>query len=319
VAFGWWPVSLDHAIAQRPCQDSTPPGSRHSSCTSSAITTLATPHATVLITATVAAWLPRRDATRAALRTVAVPLAALTLSVLAGKALLHQAGPPRSHLNPLLGYHSSGHTTTALVCTGLLTCLAPVPRPEWLTRLRTPATTWDLLVGPSLVFHRHHWLTDVLAGLLLGSLIMLITQPNRRRQVPESAPLTRVGLVVSLGARGAIRERAGPSWPGAWPGSPDPARPSRRHLQPGGHAKAHCLATARAGVAWPISPLSPSGAASAARVVWPPLRRTLGNGYVPYESGRSLAPEDRLNAARSPRTAAGCQDAFLIEGGADGA
>jgi membrane-associated phospholipid phosphatase len=179
VAAGWWPVSLDHRVAV------ALPG-RHATGVASVlldlalvVTTLATPAATVLLMLAVGGWLARHDASPAALRMVAVPLTALTVSVLAGKALVYRPGPPGSHLHHLLGYYPSGHTATAVVCTGLLTRLAHAHHLRSRVALQGAATTWTLLVGASLVFHRYHWLSDVLAGLLLGTLILVLTTAGR--------------------------------------------------------------------------------------------------------------------------------------------
>lgn len=62
-----------------------------------------------------------------------------------------------------------------MVCTGLLTRLAATRRPAQRYLFRACAMVWTLLVGASLVAHRYHWLSDVVAGLLLGSLILLLT------------------------------------------------------------------------------------------------------------------------------------------------
>jgi membrane-associated phospholipid phosphatase len=186
VAAGWWPVSLDNRVA------AALPGPHAAGLASvllhlaSAITTLGTPLATVLLTLAAATTLTWRHANPAALRTVAVPLLALTGSVLAGKALLYRPGPPGSHLHHLLGYYPSGHTATAVVCTGLLTRLAAAHQPGARIPRHAAAITWTLLVGTSLFLHRYHWLTDVVAGLLLGSLILLLTRPGQRVESQEA-------------------------------------------------------------------------------------------------------------------------------------
>jgi membrane-associated phospholipid phosphatase len=151
------------------------------------ITTLATPQATVVVTLGAAGWLSRLDTSSPALKAVTLPLVALTVSVLAGKALLHRPGPPGSHLHHLLGYYPSGHTATAVVCTGLLTRLATQRRPGLRHPLCLVSVTWTSLVGTSLVIHHYHWLSDVVAGLLLGSLILLTTRTTRRRDVAAGA------------------------------------------------------------------------------------------------------------------------------------
>jgi membrane-associated phospholipid phosphatase len=177
VARGWWPASLDQQVA------SAMPGRHASGLASvvlqvaSVVTTLAIPTAAVPITLAFGVWLARHNASPVSLRMVAVPLTALTVSVLAGKALLHRPGPPGSRVHHLIGYYPSGHTATAVVCTGLLTRVAYAHRLGSPVALRAGAATWTLLVGTSLVFHRYHWLSDVVAGLLLGLLILQATRP----------------------------------------------------------------------------------------------------------------------------------------------
>jgi hypothetical protein len=48
---------------------------------------------------------------------------AMTVTVLVGKWLLARPGPPGSDAVDSLGYYPSGHTATALVCTGTLAVL----------------------------------------------------------------------------------------------------------------------------------------------------------------------------------------------------
>jgi undecaprenyl-diphosphatase len=51
-------------------------------------------------------------------------------------------------------------------------------RPGWRRWLRAGVTAWVLLMAASLVYYRYHWLTDVLASLLLGLLILrLLCRP----------------------------------------------------------------------------------------------------------------------------------------------
>jgi membrane-associated phospholipid phosphatase len=199
VDVGWWPVSLDHRVA------AALPG-RHATgvapvllALASAVTTLATPQASVLITLMGAALLSWRDASLSALTSVVVPLGALSVTVLAGKALLHRPGPPGSQVHHLFGYYPSGHTTTAVVCTGLLMRLVGDGCAASRSRLRAVATTWVVLVGSSLVFHRYHWLTDVLAGLMLGSLIVRLTRPGQQDAFLQS---------TLCSARAAVRRTA---------------------------------------------------------------------------------------------------------------
>lgn len=105
------------------------------------------------------------------LRLVAVPVLVEAAIVLTLKAVVHRSGPEEPHPR-FFGYFPSGHTATALVCTGALATLLAVWRPEWGRRLRVAVVGWALLMGASLIYYRYHWLTDVVGSLLLGLLIL---------------------------------------------------------------------------------------------------------------------------------------------------
>ena len=100
----------------------------------------------------------------------------------AAAATAFRTGPPGTQLHHLLGYYPSVHTATALVCTGLLLRFTRRLHPHWPPRLLAASTDWTLIVAASLVIHRCHWFTDVLAGLLLGTLILALTsrKPTNR-------------------------------------------------------------------------------------------------------------------------------------------
>jgi undecaprenyl-diphosphatase len=182
VAAGAWPVSLDRRLAAAVL--GTDPQLLR---LAAGVTRLATPQVSVALTVAAAAWLSRRERDPAALRTVAVPLVALVVGVVGGKVLLHRAGPSGRPLHHLLGYYPSGHTATALVCAGLLTRLVVHRSPTWRARLVVAATAWTALVATSLVLHRYHWLSDVVAGALLGSLVLLSTERVSLPAPPEPA------------------------------------------------------------------------------------------------------------------------------------
>lgn len=143
VAAGWWPVSLDHRVTV------ALPGRHATGLTlvllhlASALTTLATPEATVLITIGAAGLVAWRDRSRVVLKTVAVPLMVLTVSVLAGKALLRRPGPPGSHLHHLFGYYPSRHTEPALrLAKGETGQSSASTSLSMIFLLATPITSW---------------------------------------------------------------------------------------------------------------------------------------------------------------------------------
>jgi len=125
-------------------------------------------------------------------------------------------GPPGTQLHHLLGYYPSVHTATALVCTGLLLRFTRRLHPHWPPRLLAASTDWTLIVAASLVLHRCHWFTDVLAGLLLGTLILALEPTNgasasERRQDRFAPTVATCGSDVLRAAVTAGHERFGQS------------------------------------------------------------------------------------------------------------
>lgn len=173
VARGWWPCGLDQAVAQHL------PGPHPSGVsalllpTTWLVATLATPQVVVAVTLAIAAWWSWRDRSRRVFTAALSRVVLLSIAVLAGKALLNRPGPPGSPPHNPFGYYPSGHTTTAVVCIGTLALLVARVQPQWRGRLLAATALWSTIVGASLVYHRYHWLTDVIAGALLGTLVLL--------------------------------------------------------------------------------------------------------------------------------------------------
>ena len=95
------------------------------------------------------------------------------MSVLGLKALLGRPGPPGSTVHGVFGYYPSGHTATALVCSATVAALLAERHPCSRGRLAAASASWTVLVGASMVFHGFHWLSDVVAAVLLGGVIVL--------------------------------------------------------------------------------------------------------------------------------------------------
>ncbi|MFG2990549.1 phosphatase PAP2 family protein [Streptomyces sp. NPDC048257] len=79
--------------------------------------------------------------------------------------------------------YPSGHAMTATVVCGLLLWLLPRPAPPWAAAAWAMAVVSVLGVGFTRVYLGVHWLSDVMAGWLLGvALVALATSvPVRRR------------------------------------------------------------------------------------------------------------------------------------------
>ena len=87
---------------------------------------------------------------------------------------IFQVERPISTLIQETGYAlPSGHTTFAVVFFGLMTYLFAKPK------YKIPATTISiilvLIIAFSRIYLQVHWLTDVLAGLILGGTILIIS------------------------------------------------------------------------------------------------------------------------------------------------
>lgn len=116
-----------------------------------------------------------------------------------GKELTGRARPPRSLAVPpyeVSASFPSGHTLNATVLAGLTAYLILiVARRAWVGALGLAVTaTYAVAMGLSRVWLGHHWLTDVIAGWLLGlawvvgvvTLHRLVLTLRRARAAPRS-------------------------------------------------------------------------------------------------------------------------------------
>jgi len=104
---------------------------------------------------------------------MAVAAAGSVLMTVVGKDLVGRSRPPAElTVPPLVASPSfpSGHTLNATVLVGMLAYLALLGTARaWLRRLVVVgAVLFVLAMGLSRVYLGHHWLTDVVAGWLLG-------------------------------------------------------------------------------------------------------------------------------------------------------
>ena len=181
VVRGWWPVSVDRGLlGHLPGYDPSPVG-RVALAVTQVIVDAATPEAWIVVSALVAAGLAWRTRSAAPVRLVVPSLVALALTVIGGKIVVARVGPGQEQVHHLLGSYPSGHTATAVVCVGLLGALATRGRPGQRRVTAIAAALWGALVAGSMVLHGYHWVTDVVAGFLLGGLILLWRDRVRAR------------------------------------------------------------------------------------------------------------------------------------------
>ena len=93
---------------------------------------------------------------------------ALAVAVLSLKYAVGRPGPTGQ--GSLLAW-PSGHTTTAVVASGVIARLLSVERRRLATMV---AIAPPLMVGIALVLRNYHWTSDVLAGWLLGPLVLTV-------------------------------------------------------------------------------------------------------------------------------------------------
>ena len=175
-----WVTALDARVAGSVPRHGTFPALDH---VATVITTVAQPAANVAVAFAVGVLVA---ALTRSWRSLVPPVAALALlaaTVLLGKTVISRPGPPGSEVQDGWGYFPSGHTTSALVCVGVVALTVAGLRPRWRRRALVLAGAWTLLVGWGLVWKHFHWVSDVVAGILLGTLILWLVYvlPGRAR------------------------------------------------------------------------------------------------------------------------------------------
>jgi membrane-associated phospholipid phosphatase len=182
-------IGLDRWVVETMPRRGGGPASLH--FVAEAITTVANPPVTVALLLTVAALWAIWSRTPWPVVGAAPAVVALTVTVLAGKWLLARPGPPGSVPVDILGAYPSGHTATALVCTGTLAVLVARRHPQYRQGLTLAVTGWTTLVAWSLLWLHFHWLCDVLGAALLGALLLwllyrwpwyLVAPPSRKSE-----------------------------------------------------------------------------------------------------------------------------------------
>ena len=99
-------------------------------------------------------------------------LALLTTTVLLGKNVIPRASPETPDVLGGYGSYPSGHTATALVCSGVVAALVSAMHPKRRRLAWSLSAAWTLVVAACLVWLHFHWLSDVVGSMFLGSLLL---------------------------------------------------------------------------------------------------------------------------------------------------
>jgi undecaprenyl-diphosphatase len=86
------------------------------------------------------------------------------------KEIIHRIRPPNVIFVESGFSFPSGHTTTAVVFFGLITYL--LVNKKYKSVAATISTLIVLLIGFTRIYLRVHWITDVIAGLVVGGIIL---------------------------------------------------------------------------------------------------------------------------------------------------
>lgn len=157
-----------------------------------AITYLGFAPLAVPIFVAVAATISRARGSSEPLVTAVLGALGLVLTVLTLKALVARPATDGRPPSVLSGAWPSGHTTTVTVVYLLLAAMVrdePGPAPPYAAAVLRCV---PVFVGLSLLYCDYHWLSDVIAGYLLGGAIVISAQVLARRFPPDSRlPLAR--------------------------------------------------------------------------------------------------------------------------------
>jgi membrane-associated phospholipid phosphatase len=93
--------------------------------------------------------------------------------------------PTPLHPSHFYGDFPSGHTVTALTCAGAAILLSDLPT-RWARRLWVTVTVATTVLAASLIYIGAHWLSDTIAAVALGVLILWAVAVTRPASDPRS-------------------------------------------------------------------------------------------------------------------------------------
>jgi membrane-associated phospholipid phosphatase len=182
VELSWW-SSLDHTVNDWAAAHRVMPLFD----TGKVIFDGATPEVALPITLALGLLVAWRRHQWQTLAEAAIRVGLVVASVLVLKPLIAAPGPTRNSLGPHGGAFPSGHTTSTVVCMALILSWAGWPRAMG-GRLAIHVVV-VAVVGLTVIYLSYHYLSDVVGGLLLGTLIATLTLPCLRR--PRVGPVAR--------------------------------------------------------------------------------------------------------------------------------
>jgi len=164
-----------------------------------AITELGDSFVVVTLTLTVGSWLLWRRAKR----TLAYWLAAMAGGSLINTAIkiaLHRARPTDLHYSGWNAFSfPSGHSTTNALLYGFVAIfILRQSSPYWRVPIGVCASLWVMAIGFSRLYLGAHWLSDVVGGLVFGSLWLTLLARFYFYQPAEPLDVRQLALLVAL-------------------------------------------------------------------------------------------------------------------------
>jgi membrane-associated phospholipid phosphatase len=175
VELSWW-SGLDHTVNDWAAAHRVMPLWH----TGKVVFDVATPEVALPITLALGALVAWRRRRWELMAEAAIRVGLVVASVLVLKPLIAAPGPTRNSLGPHGGAFPSGHTTSTVVCMALI--LAWVGWPRAADRRVAVNAVVVAIVGLTVIYLSYHYLSDVVGGVVLGTLIATLPLPFLRRR-----------------------------------------------------------------------------------------------------------------------------------------